>query len=75
MRIARIAAWVAACMVVAGSAGAVALDTLVSSRGTDALEVAGWVVVICASTGVGLLLAIRAAGIPSVGCYWPTAWC
>ncbi|HMJ02775.1 MAG TPA: hypothetical protein VK506_07530, partial [Conexibacter sp.] len=61
---ARIAPWVAVTSTVGGLACALALDTLTTGYGDGILAGVGWVVITLASSGVGLLLAVRCRGNP-----------
>jgi hypothetical protein len=64
MRFRRIAPWVAAGLVVAGVAFSVLLNDLAGSHGEDTWTGVAWAAAALASSGVGLVLAIRRAGNP-----------
>jgi hypothetical protein len=64
MRFRRIAPWVAAGLVVAGVAFSVLLNDLAGSHGEDTWTGVAWAAAALASSGVGLVLAIRRGGNP-----------
>ena len=64
MRVRRIAPWLAIGLTVAGLAFGVVLNDLAGSHGEDSWTAVAWAAAALASSGVGLVLAIRRAGNP-----------
>jgi signal transduction histidine kinase len=64
MRVRRIAPWLAAGLTLAGVAFGVVLNDLAGSHGEDSWTGVAWAAAALASSGVGVVLAIRRAGNP-----------
>ncbi len=64
MRALRIAPWVVVAATAGGLAWAIWLDAMAGGHGTGPWAIAGWVVAILSSSGVGLALAIRRGSNP-----------